>query len=69
MEVLFMLEPFPSCGVGCFVSGMADVAASCISEATYIAAVILGGFVVWMGLIIGRWLINGLSFRSRGRRR
>lgn len=31
--------------------------------------VVLGGLVLWSLIIIARYLINGSSFRSRGRRR
>lgn len=48
-----------------FVTVIRDV----FQEFAHIAAIILGGLVVWVGVILARWLAGGCSFRSRGGRR
>lgn len=35
----------------------------------HLARIILGGLVLWACVVIARYILNGSTFRSRGRRR
>lgn len=67
MEVLFM-GPLPA-NVLSALSGLSDAASSAFGSAVHLVSVIIGGFCLWAGVILARWLFGGCSFRSRGRRR
>lgn len=57
------------CDAACFVSELATSASGIISSGVSLVRVILGGLVLWAGLIIARFVIKGSSFRGRGGRR
>jgi len=64
-----MIPPAPSCDYACFASGMAETVADVFGTYFHVSFVIFGGLVVWAGFLIARFILNGCSFRGRGRRR
>ena len=65
-----MLPPYPSCDFACFVQELAVKSAATLNSGVHLIRVILGGLVLWVGLVIARWILKNSSFGGRkGRRR
>lgn len=55
------------CGPACFITELATQSAATLSHGAYLCSVIIGGCVLWVGLLIGRWVVKKSGFRSRRR--
>lgn len=64
-----MIPPAPSCDYACFASEMASTVGNVFSTYMHVSFVIFGGLAVWAGFILARFILNGFTFRGRGRRR
>lgn len=49
--------------------GLASMLTTFFEEAARLSFVVLGGLVLWTCVVIARYILNGSTFRSRGRRR
>lgn len=63
------MGPLPSTVLNA-LGNLGDAAASIFGSAVHLASVFLGGLALWAGVILGRWILNGCTFRDRrgGRR-
>ena len=52
------------------LDNLGDSAAAIFGAGFHRAALLLGGLALWAGVILGRWILNGCTFRDRrgGRR-
>lgn len=51
------------------IGDFGDSVASILGVGFHLVTVFLGGLVLWAGVILGRWILNGCTFRNkRGRR-
>lgn len=51
------------------VGDFGDSVASIFGAGVHLVTVILGGLALWAGVILGRWILGGCTFRNkRGRR-
>ena len=62
------MGPLPSTVLNA-LGDLGDSAAAIFGAGFHLVSVFLGGLALWAGVILGRWILGGCTFRTkRGRR-